>query len=120
VGRPCRFCADRNLGLYAIRLMPQQRPLEFTATPAPSATPKFAEERESSGPLVANRKQQHYRLNSNIAYKSVISVMVIVLSLGLFGIIVVVAYWFAREEQKTITWRLSGNERRGRKTTLRR
>jgi hypothetical protein len=28
---------------------------------------------------------------------------VIVLSLGLFGIIVVVAYWFAREEQKTIT-----------------
>jgi hypothetical protein len=30
------------------------------------------------------------------------SVMVIVLSLGLFGIIVGVAYWFAREEQKTI------------------
>jgi hypothetical protein len=29
--------------------------------------------------------------------------MVIVLSLGLFGIIVGVAYWFAREEQKTIT-----------------
>ena len=28
--------------------------------------------------------------------------MVIVLSLGLFGIIVGVAYWFAREEQKTI------------------
>ena len=30
------------------------------------------------------------------------SVMVIVLSLGLFGIIVGVAYWFAREDQKTI------------------
>jgi hypothetical protein len=30
------------------------------------------------------------------------SAMVIVLSLGLFGIIVGVAYWFAREEQKTI------------------
>jgi hypothetical protein len=30
------------------------------------------------------------------------SVMMIVLSLGLFGIIVGVAYWFAREEQKTI------------------
>ena len=28
--------------------------------------------------------------------------MVIVLSLGLFGIIVGVAYWFAREEEKTI------------------
>jgi hypothetical protein len=28
--------------------------------------------------------------------------MVIALSLGLFGIIVGVAYWFAREEQKTI------------------
>ena len=28
--------------------------------------------------------------------------MVIVLSLGLFGIIVGVAYWFAREEQKTM------------------
>ena len=28
--------------------------------------------------------------------------MVIVLSLGLFGIIVGVAYWFAREDQKTI------------------
>ena len=28
--------------------------------------------------------------------------MVIVLSLGLFGIIVGVAYWFARQEQKTI------------------
>jgi len=28
--------------------------------------------------------------------------MVIVLSLGLFGIIVGVAYWFARDEQKTI------------------
>ena len=30
------------------------------------------------------------------------NVMVIVLSLGLFGIVVGVAYWFAREEQKTI------------------
>ena len=30
------------------------------------------------------------------------SVIVIVLSLGLLGIIVGVAYWFAREEQKTI------------------
>jgi hypothetical protein len=30
------------------------------------------------------------------------SVMVIVLSLGLFGIMVGVAYWFAREDQKTI------------------
>jgi uncharacterized protein YneF (UPF0154 family) len=30
------------------------------------------------------------------------SIMVIVLSLGLFGIIVGVAYWLAREEQKTI------------------
>ena len=30
------------------------------------------------------------------------SVVVIVLSLGLFGIIVGVAYWFAREDQKTI------------------
>jgi len=30
------------------------------------------------------------------------SVMVIVLSLGLFGIIVGAAYWFARVEQKTI------------------
>jgi hypothetical protein len=30
------------------------------------------------------------------------SVMVIVLSLALFGIIVGVAYWFGREEQKTI------------------
>jgi uncharacterized protein YneF (UPF0154 family) len=30
------------------------------------------------------------------------SVMVIALGLGLFGIIVGVAYWFAREEQKTI------------------
>ena len=30
------------------------------------------------------------------------SVMVIVLSLGLFGIIVGVAYWLAREEQRTI------------------
>ena len=29
-------------------------------------------------------------------------VMVIALSLGLFGIIVGVAYWFAREDQKTI------------------
>jgi hypothetical protein len=29
-------------------------------------------------------------------------VTVIALSLGLFGIIVGVAYWFAREEQKTI------------------
>ena len=28
--------------------------------------------------------------------------MVIVLSLGLFAIIVSVAYWFAREDQKTI------------------
>ena len=28
--------------------------------------------------------------------------MVIVLSLGLFGIVVGVAYWFAREEQKMI------------------
>jgi len=28
--------------------------------------------------------------------------MVIVISLGLFGIIVGVAYWFASEEQKTI------------------
>ena len=28
--------------------------------------------------------------------------MVIVLSLGLFGIIVGVAYWFTREKQKTI------------------
>ena len=37
-----------------------------------------------------------------IRYKSVMSVMVIVLSLGLFGIIVGVAYWFAREEQRTI------------------
>ena len=30
------------------------------------------------------------------------SVMAIVLSLGLFGIIVGVAYWFARQDQKTI------------------
>jgi hypothetical protein len=30
------------------------------------------------------------------------SVIAIVLGLGLFGIIVGVAYWFAREEQKTI------------------
>ncbi len=30
------------------------------------------------------------------------SVVVIVLSLGLFGIIVGVTYWLAREEQKTI------------------
>ena len=30
------------------------------------------------------------------------SVIVIVLSLGLLGIIVGVAYWFAREEQNTI------------------
>ena len=30
------------------------------------------------------------------------NVMVIVLSLGLIGIIVGAAYWFAREEQKTI------------------
>jgi hypothetical protein len=29
------------------------------------------------------------------------SVTVIVLSLGVFGIVVGVAYWFAREEQKT-------------------
>jgi hypothetical protein len=52
--------------------------------------------------LVANRKQQHHRLNSNIAYKSVISVMVIVLSLGLFGILVVVACWFARDARWAI------------------
>ena len=39
---------------------------------------------------------------SKIRYKSVMSVMVIVLSLGVFGIVVGVAYWFAREEQKTI------------------
>jgi len=31
-----------------------------------------------------------------------VTIMVIVLSLCLFGIIVGVAYWFAREEQKTI------------------
>ena len=30
------------------------------------------------------------------------SVLVIMFSLGLFGVIVGVAYWFAREEQKTI------------------
>ena len=30
------------------------------------------------------------------------TIIVIVLSLGLLGIIVGVAYWFAREEQKTI------------------
>jgi hypothetical protein len=30
------------------------------------------------------------------------SVMAVVFSLGLFSIIVGVAYWFAREEQKTI------------------
>jgi Mg2+/citrate symporter len=58
--------------------------------------------RKQNVELVANRKQQHHRLSSNIAYKSAISVMVIVLSLGLFVIIVGVAYWFAREEQKTI------------------
>jgi beta-lactamase regulating signal transducer with metallopeptidase domain len=37
-----------------------------------------------------------------LRYKSVMSVMVIVLSLGLFGIVVGAAYWLAREEQKTI------------------
>jgi uncharacterized protein YneF (UPF0154 family) len=31
-----------------------------------------------------------------------VTIMVIVLSLCLFGIIVGVAYWFARDEQKTI------------------
>jgi hypothetical protein len=34
--------------------------------------------------------------------QSIMSVMVIILSLGLFGTIVGVAYWFACEEQKTI------------------
>jgi hypothetical protein len=53
--------------------------------------------RKQNVELVANRKQQHHRLSSNIAYKSAISVMVIVLSLGLFGILVVVACWFARD-----------------------
>jgi hypothetical protein len=30
VGCPCRFCPDRNLGLYAIGLMPQQALLGLT------------------------------------------------------------------------------------------
>jgi hypothetical protein len=39
------------------------------------------------------------------------SVMVIVLSLGFLGIIVGVAYWFAREEQKTIRSSRRGQNR---------
>jgi beta-lactamase regulating signal transducer with metallopeptidase domain len=48
-----------------------------------------------------------------------VSVTVIVLSLGLFGIVVGVAYWFAREEQKAIKRtppeEMDENERRARR-----
>jgi hypothetical protein len=48
------------------------------------------------------------------------SVMVIVLGLGLFAIIVGVAYWFAREEQKTDQENSArGNRRKGTPGTTR-
>jgi hypothetical protein len=50
----------------------------------------------SCGIINAIKFAQHYDDNG------VMSVIVIILSLGLFGIIVGVAYWFAREEQITI------------------
>ena len=60
------------------------------------------DDRQNSDPHVSRGIIKAIEFAQHHDIKAVMSVMVIVLSLGLFGIIVGVAYWFAREEQKTI------------------